>query len=188
MLPKLITLDITSSDFEITVRKMGGLGGPSGTDSMMLKDWYTRFGSESESLREELSGWTHWLSNRSPQWALYRTLMARYLLDLDKIPGVLPVRIGEAIRRLMAKLVHAITSHQSLEPCGRNNLCSGLKVSIKGSVHASKLPFEKGPPLTQSRPKATPRERLDLIQCRRGDSIPVNCRKSNRNTQIDEGR
>ena len=48
-------------------------------------------------------------------------------------------------------------------------------------------PLEKGPPLTQSRPTATPRRKLGLIQCGRGDLIPVTLRIFNRNTRRAKG-
>ena len=75
----------------------------------MLKDWCTRFGAESEELRGELAAWTRWLANGSPPWAAYRALIAGRLVAIDKNPGVRPVGIGEAIRRLMEKLVHSLT-------------------------------------------------------------------------------
>ena len=43
---------------------MGGSRGPSGTDLVILKDWYMRFSAEYDNLREELAGWTRWLANR----------------------------------------------------------------------------------------------------------------------------
>ena len=96
------------------MRKMGGSGGPSRADSEMLKYRCTRFGAESEELREELAAWTRWLANRLPPWAAYRALMAGCLVALDKNSGVRPVGIGEAIRRLMAKLVHTLTTTQAM--------------------------------------------------------------------------
>ena len=35
--------------------------------------------------------------------------------------------IGEATRRLTAKLVHTLTTTQAMEACGTNNLCGRLK-------------------------------------------------------------
>ena len=72
--------------------------------------------------------------------------MAGRLVALDKNPGARPVGIGEAIRCLMAKLVHSITTTHAMGACGTNNLCGGLKAGIEGAIHAT----------------ATPRERMDL--------------------------
>ena len=66
-------------------------------------------------------------------------------MALDNNPGVRPVGIGEAIRRLIAKLVHSLTT-QAMEACGTNNLCGGLKAGIEGAIHASKRAFGKGTP------------------------------------------
>ena len=65
---------------------------------------------------------------------------------MEKILGVRPVGIGEAIRHLMTKLVQGITSHQAMETCGSNNLCAGIKAGIEGAVHARKRAFEKNTP------------------------------------------
>ena len=65
---------------------------------------------------------------------------------MEKILGVRPVGIGEAIRHLMTKLVQGITAHQDMETCGSNNLCAGIKAGIEGAVHARKRAFEKNTP------------------------------------------
>ena len=67
-------------------------------------------------------------------------------MALDKNPGVRPVGIGESIRRIMAKLVHSLTTTHAMEACGTNNLCGGLKADIEGSIHASKRAFGKATP------------------------------------------
>ena len=67
-------------------------------------------------------------------------------MALNKNPGVRPVGIGEAIRRLMAKLVHSLTATQAMEACGSNNLCGGLKAGIEGAIHASKRAFGRATP------------------------------------------
>ena len=86
------------------------------------------------------------LANGSPPWAAYPALMAGRLVALDKNSGVRPVGIGEAIRRLMAKLVHSLTATQAMEACGTNNLCGGLKAVIEGAIHASKRAFGRATP------------------------------------------
>ena len=112
--PKVLPLDITVRKIEETMMKMGGSGGPSGAYSKMLKDWCKRFSAESKALREELAAWTLWLANGSPPWEGYCALIAEQPVALDKSPVVRTVGIGEAIRRLMAKLVQSITSHQAM--------------------------------------------------------------------------
>ena len=113
---------------------------------MMLTDWCSRFCTYYKALRNELARWTNWLAKCSPQWASYHALIAVHLVTMDKILGVFPVGICEDIRRLTAKLVQAINSHQALEACGSNKLCARLKSSIGGAVHASEQAFGKRTP------------------------------------------
>ena len=42
-----------------------------------------------------MAAWKNWLTNESPPWAAYRTIMAARLVALDKFSGVRPVGIGE---------------------------------------------------------------------------------------------
>ena len=83
-------------------------------------------------------------------------------MALDKDPGVRPVGIGEAIRRLMAKLVHSLPATQAMEACGSNNLCGGLKAGIEGAIHASRTAFGRVTPPNAVSFDSHPRERLDL--------------------------
>ena len=154
--PKVILLDITSSDVELRARNMGGSGGSSGKNSTILKGCCTNFGSDSESLREELAGCTLCISNVSPLWVAYCALMAGRLVALDNSPGVLPVGIDKAIRRLMENLVQSITDHQSLEACGSNNLYDMLKSGIMGAVQANKRDFGKMTPPNAVLPNSHP--------------------------------
>ena len=48
---------------------------------------------------------TGWLPPPPPPWDAYRKLMACRIVELDKIPGVIPVRIEEMLRRAHAKIV-----------------------------------------------------------------------------------
>ena len=49
-----------------------------------------------------------------------------HLVALDKRPGVLPVGIGETIRRALAKLVMRAAGDQAKTACGNLQLCAGL--------------------------------------------------------------
>ena len=48
--PYSAPLKISSSDVEVVARHIGGAGGPGGVDEKFLKDWCTRFSSDSEDL------------------------------------------------------------------------------------------------------------------------------------------
>ena len=56
--------------------------------------------------------------------------MASRLIALDECPGVHPIGIGEALRRILCKVV-ALASRGDLEDvCGVAQLCSGLRAGI----------------------------------------------------------
>ena len=76
------------------------------------------------------------MANSSPLWAAYRALMACCLVELSKWPRVLPVGIGETLRRALAKLVMRAAGEQANTACGNLQLCAGLEAGIEGATHA----------------------------------------------------
>ena len=79
---------------------------------------------------------TDWLSNDSPPWAAYRTIMGCCLVALDKCPCVRPVGIDEVWRRAIAKCALKACGEDAKVACGSTQLCAGLEAGIKGAVHA----------------------------------------------------
>ena len=57
-------------------------------------------------------------------------------MALDKRPEVLPMGIGETIRRALAKLVMRAAGDQAKTACGNLQLCAGLEAGIEGATHA----------------------------------------------------
>ena len=116
--------------------KLSGAAGALGAEVMELQNWLICFGCASEELRDVVASLADWMANSSPPWAAYRTLMACRLVALDKRPGVRPVRIGEMLRRALAKLVMRAAGKQAKTACGNLQLCAGLDSGIEGSTHA----------------------------------------------------
>ena len=83
---------------------MTGAAGPNGTYALALQIWLLQFGTSPSSLREDMPASIDSLSNKSPPWAAYHTIMAARLDALDKLPGVRPEVIREICRRLIYKL------------------------------------------------------------------------------------
>ena len=64
--------------------------------------------------------------------------MTGRLVALDKCPGIRPIGIGETWRRLAAKCNLEVTGQEATYACGKEQLCTGLKVGIEGGIHASR--------------------------------------------------
>jgi len=134
--PAVIPVVITAETVERVASKLSGTAGLGGTDAVNLWNWLLHFGMESEALCKEMASWAMWLTNESPPWPAYHTIMAGCLVTLDKEPGVRPMGIGEIYHWLMAKCILAMTGCQATAACDNLNLCAGLQAGIKGTVHA----------------------------------------------------
>eukprot|EP00956_Cyclotella_meneghiniana_P036391 scaffold125132_cov43-Cyclotella_meneghiniana.AAC.1 len=55
---------------------------------------------------------------------------------LDKQPGVRPLGVGEALMRLISKVVLADCGREAKAACGSTQLCAGLEAGIEGAIHA----------------------------------------------------
>ena len=78
------------------------------------------------------------MSNSSPAWDAYCALLACRLVDLDKRPGVRPLRMGETLRQALAKLVMRSSGDQTKTACGNLQPCAGLKTGIEAGTHVLK--------------------------------------------------
>ena len=76
------------------------------------------------------------MANSPPPWAAYHALMVCRLVGLDKSPGVLPVGIGETLRRALVKIVMREAGYQAKTVCGNLHLFTGLEAGIEGATHS----------------------------------------------------
>ena len=83
------------------------------------------------------------MTNTYPPWAAYRSIVAGRLIGLDKCPGVWPVGIGEILQRILGKCVLQACGEDETHACGVDQLCSGLRCGIEGSIHVMTSLWEK---------------------------------------------
>ena len=110
--------------------------GVMGYKAVELKNWLLCFGCSPEEFIVFVVNLDGWMANSSPPWSAYHYLMACPLIALDKSMGVLPIGIGEMLRRSIATLVMRAVGGQSKTACGSLQMCAGLEASIYGATHA----------------------------------------------------
>ena len=76
-------------------------------------------------------------------WDNIRALVANRLIALDKCPGVYPIGIGEALRRILGKTVALVTHADLEEVCEIDQLFSGLCSGLEVSIHAVRELFDE---------------------------------------------
>ena len=141
-LQPVLDVDITADYVERVAHRIQGAAGPGGSTAMQ---WYSnllRFGAYSARLRDAVAGLARRLANNVVKWEDIRALMANRLIALDKYPGVRPISIGEALRRVLGKVVALVTRADLEEVCGTYQLCSGLRAGVEGAIQAVKELFD----------------------------------------------
>ena len=93
------------------------------------------FGGHSRKLRCAFARLTMWLANGHPPWEAYEAMMIGRLVGFDKMPGVIPLGIGDIIRRLIAKCGLKVMGQEATRACGTDQLCAGLEAGIEGGIH-----------------------------------------------------
>ena len=63
------------------------------------------------------------------------------LIALDKNPGVRPISIGEASRRIIAKAVLQVVKQDVLDVAGCLQLCAGQRVGCEAVIHEMRAIF-----------------------------------------------
>ena len=122
----MVYLNISGSYIKVSMRHIGGSGGPRVVDAKLIKDWCTRFSSEFKILQEELNHLEGWLANKKHPWVSIWEIMAFHLASLYKTPGVHPVVIREIICRLLSKCILIATSIKNMDTFRNLNLCDIL--------------------------------------------------------------
>ena len=90
----------------------------------------------SDALREEIGDWVQWLSNDLPPYITYRALNTTCGLAADKTPGVQLLVCREIWIRLMQACNQVQTKSSDKVSYEAQQLCTGLKCGIKGSLRA----------------------------------------------------
>jgi len=65
------------------------------------------------------------------------------LFIIDKCPGVCPIDIGEALQRILCKVVALATCSDLEEVCDVTQLYSGLWAGMEGAIHAVRELFDQ---------------------------------------------
>ncbi len=113
------------------VQQMDGSAGPSGLDAYAWKRLCSSFHSASDELCRSVAKLTRRLcSYHVDQHGIY-ALTACRLIALDKCPGVMPIGVGQTLRRLISKAILRVARDDILKAVGSLQLCAAKKRHVK---------------------------------------------------------
>ena len=102
-----------------------------------------KFGNANEQLREAVA--KQKTSKSHCPLGRHNSIEIKRLIALDKCPGVRPIGIRNVLDRLCAKIMIDITGDDVEQECQADQLASGKKSGIEGSIHAISDLFEEYP-------------------------------------------
>ena len=118
-----------------------GAAGPSGIDASGWKRMCTSFQSSSNELCHSLALLARRLCTTFVDTKGLAPLLACRLVALDKNPGVRPIGIGEAARRIIAKTILHVTREDIQQAAGSLQLCAGQMAGAEAAIHGMNLAF-----------------------------------------------
>jgi hypothetical protein len=96
--PAFADLDISHATIYQVSHRLSGSAGLGGVDSQAVSHWLLAYGNASETLQHSLASCSMWMGNSLPPLAACRALWSGRLMALNKMPGVMPIGIGETWR------------------------------------------------------------------------------------------
>lgn len=133
---------ITEQLISKAVLELQGSHGPSGGDAAHWKRLTLSFGCKSKRLREAMAKFARRMCTERMDPEVLEAFLANRLVAIDKCPGVRPVGIGEAPRRIIGKGIVKVLKKDIQMAAGSYNLCAGQAVGIEALIHAMIEAFE----------------------------------------------
>ena len=125
-------------------KKVGGAGGPSGGDAELWKRLLCskQFKKKPAELCTALAITARKLNTTKVKPEYLRAFVAGRLIPLDKNPGVRPIGIGEAMRRIISSATMSLLKSDLVDATAPLQTCAGIPGGIEASIHAMRRIFE----------------------------------------------
>jgi hypothetical protein len=133
---------ITGEKIRDAAIKTQGGAGPSGGDADHWRHMLTGFRSASTELCDEMAAFARRLCSQYLDPVSLMAFLSNRLIPLDKCPGVRPIGIGEAYRRITGKTIVAYLKVPILKATGATQLCAGQEAGCEAAIHAMLQLFE----------------------------------------------
>ena len=117
-----------------------GSAGPSGLDANAWRLLLTGY-RPSQQLSEAIAGFARRIATELVDPAATAAYTSSRLVPLDKNPGVRPVGVGEAVRRIIGKAILHIVSADLRRVAGSDQLCVGQRAGIESAIHDLRRSF-----------------------------------------------
>ena len=124
-------------------RQMQGSSGPSGLDSEAWCRMLTCYRKSSDSLCTALTKFAHCLCSETLDSEHLVEFTAARLIPLDKRPGVRPIAVGEAFRRIVCRAVMRVLEVDVRRATAPFQLCIGIPFACEAGVHAAQELFQQ---------------------------------------------
>ena len=142
-LPAILEVTITEEHIRKTAHKLSGSAGPSGADSTLWQSMLLKYGNHSKELCEAMAMLTERQANNILEWEEVHAQKAKRELALRKLPvGIRPIGVGELMDRCADKTMLYVTEDDVKITCNSDQLCSGIKSGMEGTIHATRELFQ----------------------------------------------
>ena len=134
--------NITNDAIEKAALATQGSAGPSGGDADHWRRMCLSFKTASNRLCTAIAAMARRLCTEMVDPLCLQSVLANRLIPLDKCPGIRPIGIGEALRRIVCKSVMRVVKLDVQQAAGPLQLCAGHEAGCEAALHAATEMFD----------------------------------------------
>ena len=136
--------DLDESMIEKSIARTHGAAGPSNMDGHFFRQIISRrYREEAATMKQNIAAFARKLASDIVDPSTLEAFTACRLIPLNKNPGLRPIGVGEALRRIVGKAVSWVVKPNVLEAAGPLQVAAGAKSGSEAACHSIRQLFDE---------------------------------------------
>lgn len=129
---------------EKAIARTHGAAGPSNMDGQFFRQMISRRnGEEANVMKQNIASFARKIASKTEDPNTLEAFTSCRLIPLNKNPGLRPIGVGEALRRIVGKVVSWVVKEEVMEAAGSLQVAAGAKSGSEAACHSIRQLFEE---------------------------------------------